>query len=69
MGQLVVKKPHTYAVNKAKGHLTFNQVVAGSIPARPTKESTACFGTDNVHFLLNRQFCSEIKQSNAGATG
>ena len=30
-------------------HLTFNQVVAGSIPARPTKESSTYVSSDKVH--------------------
>ena len=44
-----MKKRHTYAVNRAKGHLTFNQVVAGSIPARPTIESYTYVSSDEVH--------------------
>ncbi len=44
-----MKKPRTYAVNKANGHLTFNQVVAGSIPARPSIESDTYVTSDKVH--------------------
>ena len=44
-----MKKWYTYAVNKEKGHLTFNQVVAGSIPARPTIESNTYVSSDKVY--------------------
>ena len=45
----LVKKWHTYAVNRAKGYLTFNQVVAGSIPARPTIESNTYVSSGEVY--------------------
>ena len=55
-----MKKWHTYAVNKAKGHLTFNQMVAGSIPARPTIESTLTPLLAKCVVLLNRNCPNEL---------
>ena len=50
-----MKQRHTYAVKQPKGHLTFNQVVVGSIPARPTKESHTYVSSDKVHPPIESQ--------------
>ena len=50
-----MKKPHTYAENQQNEHLTFNQVVAGSIPARPTKESHTYVSSGEVRCPIESQ--------------
>jgi len=51
-----VKKQHTYAANQPKGRLTFNQVVAGSFPARPTIELNTYVSSGEAQFPIESQF-------------
>ena len=58
-----MKKRPTYEVNRAKGHLTFNQVVAGSIPAQPTIESSTYVSSGEVQFPIESQLSNRIDDS------